>query len=292
MSLVALANDVGDYVAKFGRSGQPVNAAIPHLTLLHHERPTGIECTLYRPAVCLILQGEKETLLGNHLVRFDKGQSLVVSHDVPVLSAITKAPYLAYILSLDLGILRSLYDQVAEDMPATKQARAIEVGQTDTALIDAMHRYLNLSRTLKEARVLGPLILREIHYRLLMTPHGQTLRDLLLRDSHASNTARAIERIRRDFRKTLKVPDLAKLAGMSESSFHNHFRKITGTTPLQFQKDLRLLEARRLLTKGDHQVTATAFAVGYESATQFSREYRRKFGISPRRDIGHLPVAV
>lgn len=292
MSFLSLTNDVADYVAKFGTSGAPVSAAVPRLTLLHHNRQTSIEATLYNPAICLILQGEKETVMGKHHVRFGAGQSLIVSHDVPVVSAITKAPYLAMILSLDLALLRSLYQQVADDLVQQTSEKAITPGETDPDLINALQRYLGLSKTLREARVLGPLILREIHYRLLIAPHGGMLRDLLLRDSHGSSIARAIERIRQNFRKTLKIPELAKLAGMSESSFHSHFRKITGTTPLQYQKELRLLEARRMLGRGRDPVTNIAFSVGYESPTQFSREYSRKFGVPPRQDVGRVAATL
>jgi AraC-like DNA-binding protein len=130
-----------------------------------------------------------------------------------------------------------------------------------------------------------PLIRKELHFRLLLAPHGAMLRQLVSHDSHASCIARAIERIRESFRAPLAVPELAQAAGMSPSSFHKHFKTITETTPLQYQKDLRLLEARRLLQEGHHSVSETAFEVGYESPTQFSREYARKFGASPRNDI-------
>jgi AraC-like DNA-binding protein len=156
----------------------------------------------------------------------------------------------------------------------------------DPGLVDALRRYLSLANSPADARVLGPLIAKEIHYRLLVAPFGGMLRSLILRDSNASAIARAIGHIRGDIRSPIAVPDLARKVGMSPSSFHKHFKTITATTPLQYQKELRLLEARRLLVTGDISVTVAAYEVGYESASQFSREYARKFGVPPSRD-GH-----
>jgi len=135
-----------------------------------------------------------------------------------------------------------------------------------------------------DAKVLGPSILREIHYRLLLSPIGKMMRNLLVADSQASRVAKAIEKVRAEFRSRLSVPDQAKTAGMSASSFHEHFKSVTGTTPLQYQKDLRLIEARALLVDRNHTVSAAAYAVGYESPTHFSRDYSRKFGLPPSRD--------
>jgi transcriptional regulator GlxA family with amidase domain len=131
--------------------------------------------------------------------------------------------------------------------------------------------------------VLGPSTLREIHYRLLLSPVGGMLRNLLVADSHASRVAKAIRRLRSEYRVPLKVPDLAKAAGMSASSFHEHFKAVTGTTPLQYQKDLRLIEAHALLTAMSHTVSEAAYEVGYESPNHFSRDYNRKFGLPPSR---------
>ena len=139
-------------------------------------------------------------------------------------------------------------------------------------------------RGLGRSKVLGPLTSKEIHYRLLMAPFGGMLRSLIRYDSNASAIARALGHIRADIRSPIAVPDLARRVGMSTSSFHKHFKTITSTTPLQYQKDLRLLEAQRLLKTGGASVTAAAFDVGYESPSQFSREYARKFGVPPSRD--------
>lgn len=163
-------------------------------------------------------------------------------------------------------------------------ARALEVHRADSQLLDAMGRYLALAESELDARVLGPLLVKEIHYRLLVAPFGQMLRRLLRRDSHASSIARAIATLRRDFRSPMVVEELARAVGMSVSSFHKHFKEVTASSPLQYQKGLRLLEARRLLIAGTASVTTAAFEVGYESPTQFSREYARKFGRPPSKE--------
>lgn len=266
------------------------NSLLPrHLTLLRYLEPSHLECSLYEPVICLILQGRKEVILGDRSLIFGPGESLIVSHELPVVSRVTEAspekPYLSLVLTLDLSILRSLYEQISETQTARKQAYALDVSQTEAELVDALRRYLALIGKPLEQEVMAPLLLKEIHFRLLTASHGAMLQQLLWRDSHASRIGRAIETIRRNFRGPLVVPDLARLVGMSEASFYQHFKSITTTTPLQYQKELRLLEARQLLLTGDHSVGHVAFEVGYESPTQFSREYTRKFGVSPRQAL-------
>jgi AraC-like DNA-binding protein len=253
-----------------------------------------VRADLYDPVVCLILQGRKEATFGETTLDIGPGDSLLVSHDMPVRARITSAtpaaPYLSIVLRLDLGLIRSLYEEVSEAIVEQSAASAAVVHRADASLIDALGRYIGLSTERVERKVMGPLIFREIHFRLLMAPYGGMLRALLRHDSHASNVSRAITRIRRDFRSSLAVPELAREVGMSTSSFHKHFRDITSSTPLQYQKELRLLEARRLLSVGDHSVTTIAYDVGYGSPNQFSREYARKFGVPPRDHLGQLGV--
>ncbi len=231
-------------------------------------------------------------MIGQQSVRFSAGQSLIVCHELPVISRVTDAsrerPYVALVFALDMGIVRSLYDEVSEADLAEEKARALNVRDSDAALIDALRRLFELEDRPVEARVMVPLLHREIHFRLLMAPHGGMLRQLLWRDSHASRIGKAIVHIRENCTAPLAMVDLARISGMSQSSFHKHFKSVTETTPLQYQKELRLLEARRQLQEGTGSVSSTAFAVGYESATQFSREYSRKFGVPPREDFGRV----
>lgn len=258
---------------------------MPGLTLLRHYRRNDFEATLYEPVICLIVQGRKEIDFAGHNVAAGRGDVLLISHELPVLSHVTEAPYLSLLLKLELGTLRNLYDEVAETGLDATRARAVEMHRADPQLIDALHRYLALAASGTDAKVLGPLIVKEIHYRLLMAPFGGMLRRLIRYDSPASAITRAIAHIRRDFRHTIAVPELAQRVGMSASAFHKHFKAITNATPLQYQKDLRLLEARRLLIAGGASVSTVAYEVGYESPSQFSREYTRKFGMPPSLEL-------
>lgn len=257
------------------------------LLLLRYVKPTELEATLYEPVVCLILQGRKMTALGAHSLEFGAGESLIVSHDLPVVARVTEAsesePYLAMIFQLDLGTIRSLYAEIDDIDPEEDPVSSLQVHPTEEAILGALARYLALAETPLERKILGPAYQREISFRLLMAPHGSMLRRLLRLDSHASKIARAIAWIRLHYKESVVVPELAKHAGMSVSSFHQHFKEITGSSPLQYQKTLRLLEAQRLLTVGEQSVAETALEVGYESPTQFSREYARMFGVPPSR---------
>jgi AraC-like DNA-binding protein len=254
------------------------------LQLLRQDRPSAFEASLYEPVLCLILQGGKQVSIGERTLSFRAGECLLVSHGIPVRSRITDSPYLALVLDLDVATVRKLYDEVAELALDSEQANAAVTHRADPALIDALSRFMALADSPADAKVLGPLALKEIHYRLLVSPFGGMLRNLIRHDSYASAIARAIDRIRDDIRSPIAVPDLARHVGMSASSFHKHFKTITSTTPLQYQKELRLLEARRLLKTGGASVTGAAFDVGYESPNQFSREYARKFGFPPSHD--------
>ncbi len=265
------------------RAAQPMGG----LLLLRQDSPSSFEASVYEPVLCLILQGRKQVSIGGQTLSFGPGECLLVSHDLPVCSRITKAPYLALVFELDVATIRKLYDEVAESALDSERARAAETHRADPGLLDALRRYLALADAPTDAKVLGPLISKEIHYRLLVAPFGGMLRSLIRHDSNASAIARAIGHIRGDIRSPLAIPDLARRVGMSASSFHRHFRTITATTPLQYQKELRLLEARRLLMTGGATVTVAAFEVGYESPSQFSREYARKFGVPPRQDMAN-----
>ncbi|OZG72626.1 AraC family transcriptional regulator [Hahella sp. CCB-MM4] len=269
---------------------------MPGLILLKSSRTTELAASIYHPVICLILQGAKETTVGERTLSFAAGESLIVSHTVPVISRITRAsdkePYLAMILEIDLGILRALYHEI-EEIPADKESStALNVDTAGEDLLNAMSRYLALADRGVEKKVMAPLLLKEIHFRLLMAPHGKMLRRLLEHDSYASQISRAIAHLRDHFRQPLSMPMLAKNTGMSESSFYANFKKVTETTPLQYQKEMRLIEAQRLLRNGHSSVSSVAFEVGYESPTQFSREYSRKFGVPPSEEMASVRVSV
>ena len=290
-----VATDVGELARLVGAQlGTPT--ADPHLVrpcdkllLLGQQHPSDHLAQVYDPVVCLVVQGAKETRTADRVHRAGAGQFLVVTHDVPVTSRITEAsrekPYRAIILSLDSEVLHELHDHAAAlpDLGGDDQ-HAVRVGTADRQLIDAFGRCLEALGSAADRAVLFPLASREIHYRLLATPSGQVLRRLSLGDRPVETVARAIRRIRDDLTAKISVGAIAGEVGLSTSALHHHFKQVTGTTPVQFQKQLRLLEGRRLIGSGARSVTEAAFQVGYASPTQFSREYRRTFGHPPSEE--------
>jgi len=287
MPLEGLIEQASRCVWETENGHQQASQPIDGLLLLRQDSPSSFGASLYEPVLCLILQGRKQVSIGEQTLSFGPGECLLVSHDLPVCSRITRAPYLALVFKVDVAAIRALYDEVAESAPDSERARAAETHRADPGLLDALRRYLALADSPTNAKILGPLTSKEIHYRLLMAPFGGMLRRLIRHDSNASAIARAIGHIRSDIRSPIAIPDLARRVGMSPSSFHKRFKIITSTTPLQYQKELRLIEARRLLKTGSASVTTAAFDVGYESPNQFSREYARKFGVPPSKDIAN-----
>ncbi len=268
---------------------------LPGLFVVREACTTEFEAMVYEPVICLILQGGKEMTVGTRTLRVTEGEMLIVSHDLPVSSRIISVtqdrPYLSIVLPIDLDIIHSLASQIDDFDDDPSSSLSLETCTADPDLIDALGRYVKLSDNPEEASVLGPMILREIHFRLLTAPNGRILRQLLSRDSHASRIAKTITFMQQNYHEVVSVADLSRIAGMSQSSFHEHFRSVTGTTPLQYQKDLRLIAAKNLLTGGAPSVSKVAFKVGYESTSQFSREFARKFGVPPRSQISKSMLA-
>lgn len=290
--LDSLKRDMTRHADRMGFDTQPNPTGVPGLGLVRSRAPTPLDVVDYRPIFCLVLQGAKQTVMGDAALTFAAGQTLIVGLDLPttarIVTASAGAPYLSLGLEIDIALLRELMAGLPADAlppPRTEyRCSAMTVTAADPALVDAMARLYRLHEQRDDLPVLAPLTVREIHYRLLRSPEAPLLASLTRPDSHASRIARAIGRIRREFDTALPVADLAREAGMSASAFHEHFRSLTGTTPLQYQKTLRLMEARRRLTDTAESVSAIAFAIGYESPTQFSREYSRQFGRPPRAE--------
>ncbi|WP_162651196.1 AraC family transcriptional regulator [Lentilitoribacter sp. Alg239-R112] len=287
---------VDKYISNHGNNSSTNFNEPLRLFAMKYTEPTAFEATVYEPVTCMILQGAKEAVFDGKTCRSEAGQSFIVSHNLPIISRITKAseqePYLALVVPIDLSILLSLHGQIIGHGVSTSEVTSLGMQKADDDFIDAMRRYFMLSQDETEANVMGPLILKELHFRLLRARHGGMLRQLLNRDSHASRISKAIAEIKKSFKTQIAINDLANIAGMSASSFHEHFKSITATSPLQYQKELRLMEARRLIAQGDISISSAAFEVGYESPTQFTREYTRKFGASPRNDLGRIVIMV
>lgn len=256
---------------------------------LRFNAPSPQQATVYRPLLCLVLQGAKQVSAGAHSLTIAAGQSLIVSHALPVVSRVTDAPYVALVFPLELDLLRGL----AANVPTARGMRchdpfSITLCPTDPAMQDALTRYLDQCAGDETRQMLAPITRQEIHARLLLGPHGDALQKLLWHETTASRIFQATREIQSDLSRTVVVGEIADRVGMSQSAFFEHFKAVTGTSPLQYQKDLRLLHARDALRGSDAKVSEVAFRVGYESSAQFSREYARKFGRSPRQDRAAL----
>lgn len=262
---------------------------IPGLRMMCVESPPGVLHSVYRPLVCLILQGAKHLTVGREQRLVSAGQSVIVSADMPVVGRIVEAsrsaPYLAIAVELEMTILREVAAQlggVSAQRPS--EARTLFAEDTEAAILDCAARLMRLLDRPEATPLLRPGIMREIHYWLLSGQHGAALRGLAAPGSHSSRLAAAIEILRNEYRSRVTVERLASAAAMSPSAFHKHFKHMTSLTPGQYQKRLRLIEARRLMVDGGFTASLAAFEVGYESVSQFTREYRRMFQLPPKRD--------
>jgi AraC-like DNA-binding protein len=258
----------------------------------HSVRPGPIHGVL-EPSLCLVVQGSKEFLLGESRYRYDPAHYLLATVDLPhvghILEASQERPFLSLRLELTPALVGSIMAEV-DYFASTGQAdvRAIAVSPMDANLLDAILRLVRLPDSPSETRVLTPLITREIVFRLLMGDQGARLRHLAILGGFTPHIARAIERLRRDFAQPLRVEQLASEMGMSVSGLHHHFKAVTALSPLQFQKQLRLQEARRLMLSEDLDAARAAFQVGYHDASHFNREYKSLFGEPPMRDVQRL----
>jgi AraC-like DNA-binding protein len=268
---------------------------LPGLAIHRADAPTGLMSGVYEPMLCLVLQGAKEVLIGDQVLRYDPQGYFIASLDLPATGRIVEAsvarPYLAVSLRLSRDGLAALLPGMPLDQAKggrdDAQAQGFAVSPVTRDLIDPWTRLLALLDAPADIPVLAPLIEREILYRLLQGPQGPVLRQIATGDSRLSRVRRAIEQIRSCYDQPLRIEDLASLAGMSPASFHRHFKAATAMSPLQFQKTLRLQHARSLLI-ATPDVSRAGYAVGYESASQFSREYARQFGAPPARDAVRL----
>lgn len=248
------------------------------------------------PAFCVVAQGSKEVFLGDTRYQYDPDHYLLVTVGLPITSQVIEAsperPYLSLRLDLDLSLLGSVVvaaDQAAP--PSRGDVRAMAVSPLDGNLLDAVVRLVRLADSPAQAQFLAPLITREILYRLLLGEQGDLLRRIAVEGGHTNLVVKAIEKLRDEYDRPLRVEDLARASGMSVSGFHHHFKAVTGMSPLQYQKRHRLQEARRLML-GEHlDAATTAFRVGYEDAAHFNREYKRLFGAPPMRDVERLRAA-
>lgn len=269
--------------------------AIPGLSVIRFSQPSQeIAHALHQPAVCIIAQGAKRVMLRDEVFNYDASRFLVFSVDLPISAQITEAtkevPYLCFRLDLDPAIISGLLLRTDRVGSGAIDAcdRGLYLSPVTEPMVDAAIRLMELLEAPEDAAVVAPLAVQELHYRLLRSEQGGRLASIAQADSHAHRIARVIAWLKTHFAEPLSVGDLARIAHMSTSSLHLHFRHVTSMSPLQYQKLLRLQEARRLLVGTTTEVSEACYRVGYESASQFSREYSRLFGLAPSRDAQRL----
>ena len=269
------------------RHGGIIRFDYSDIVLAHSTRTSPIESTVYRPLICIVLQGAKEVSAGNHKVICSAGQMILVSHQLPVVSQIITAskanPYIAVILPLDREKLRRFYEPLQAKKSDNANA-ALSCNPVDSSLLSSIGRLLALDEEMDIASSIAPLIEDEIHIRLLHSPIGQGLTRLMWQDDKSTQIAQVIKLMSDDLSTNLSIPELAETIGMSKSALHTHFKAVTGMSPLAYTKELRLLKAQTFVRESDRPISMIGYDVGYDSPAQFSREYSRKFTLSPSQD--------
>jgi len=286
-------SSLADRIATWTAGRNILETAIPGLNLHRWETPTEPTSYMLPPSICLIGQGRKRLFLGEENFTYDTHRFLITSVDLPVVTQVIEAsgdkPYLGLTLELDLRVIAQL--MLGQNMPSARPSRerlGIAVSEISPPLLDAFKRLIDLLEKPEDIAALAPLVKQEIFYRLLTGEQGPLLRQIITVGNHGYQISRAIDWMKENFSKPVKMEELASKAGLSLSAFHNHFRSMTAMSPLQYQKRMRLNEARRMMLTEHIDASRAAFRVGYESPSQFSREYSRQFGAPPMRDIKNL----
>jgi AraC-like DNA-binding protein len=287
--LAELAARIGNFLGDSGESATEV----PGLTLYRCTAPTVPSPCTYEPSLLLVAQGTKRVTLGSTSYVFGQSRFLLTSLELPVMSqvitATAEAPYLAFFLKLDMFAVREILHTEEVPVPeATSDTRGMAIGVTTVELVNSCCRMMDLLDAPQDIPFFSKLIQREIIYRLLQGSQGARLRAIATLGDQGHRTAKAVAWLRSNYEKPLSLEQLAAIAGMSRSTLHHSFRALTAMSPLQFQKRLRLHAARQRMLAGDLDAASAAFEVGYESPSQFNREYRRFFGQPPMRDIKAL----
>lgn len=284
---------LGKSIARCTEKGEQHTTAVPGLSLFRRDEPTGPISGTYEPSICLVAQGAKRVLLGDDTYVYDARHYLITSVHLPtvvqIITASREKPYLGLKLKLNQREMSQLMADSNLPPPRTQQSsRGMATGEVTLPLLTAFQRLIELLAEPKDIPILAPVIQREIIYRLFVGDQGERLRQIASAGSQSHQIARAIDWLKGNYAQPLRIDDLATEVNMSTSTFHHHFRALTAMSPLQYQKTLRLNEARRLMLAERLDAATAAFQVGYESPSQFSREYSRLFGAPPLRDITSL----
>ena len=285
--------ELGALIARYSNGDGMHASAIGGLHCIRLSEPHLQLPSVYQPSICVIVQGTKQVLLEEEIYRYVPSQFLAVSVDLPLLGQVTVAsaeqPYLCLAIDIDA---RQIADLIAQSGDAGwsrgETSRGLFVGNLDDAMLDAVLRLARLLDSPRDIAVLAPLMMREFHYRLLQSPYGAAVAQMAIAGSNMHKIGQIIRRIKARVAEPIRVEELASMANMSPSSFHQHFKAVTAMSPVQYQKRLRLTEARHLLLGGSTDAASAAYRVGYQSVSQFSREYARMFGAPPIRDVEGL----
>jgi AraC-like DNA-binding protein len=268
------------------------NSVVDSLQCYRWSNPTQPNHGLYSPSMCVIAQGAKEVSFGDERLRYDPNNYLLCSLDLPVVSQVVEAtpgkPYLGFKLEFDPTVIASVIVETGISGRNDSSVKSMAVSSLQDDLLDALVRLLRLADSPDDFRVVSPMVIREIIYRLLKSEQGPRLRQMAVFGGHTHRITKAVQILRTKYNENVNIEGLAQELGMSVSSFHQHFKTATSMSPLQFQKTLRLQEARRLLLTEDIDASSAAELVGYDDASQFSREYKRTFGEPPKRDVGRF----
>jgi len=287
-----LRTELARKIAFFIGPSERLITSIPGLLLSRRTAPTAPVSATYEPSLAVVAQGRKRATLGGTTFIFDESRYLLTSLDLPVVCNVIEAseqvPYLCFVLQLEMPVVRELLSREEIQTAAPSDRPAMATGKTTAELLDACCRLIDLLNTPQDIPFLSGLIQREIIYRILRGPEGARLRAIATLGDQSHRTAKAIAWIRANYANPLRVEDLAQIAGMGLSTLHHHFRALTAMSPLQYQKQLRLQAARGRMLMDGLDAASAAFEVGYESASQFNREYSRLFGQPPMRDIHTL----
>ncbi len=287
-----LVDIVGRHTAARNLEGGTATG-IPGLHLLRRTSEKRPDPMIFRPALCVVLQGAKWTAFGDRRFDYRAGQALVVSVEMPAMGSVTAAtpaePYLGLVVEFDLGLMREVMEGLADPpSPGGEVGGGVRVTNFEGPVADCTLRLARLLERPAAIPTVAPLVMRELCYWLLTGPEGGDIARIALATGHSLRIVGALHVLRERFAEPFTVEALAAVARLSPSAFHRQFKTLTGMTPLQYQKQLRLLEARRLMASGAANAEAAARAVGYESASHFSRDYCRMFGTPPRRDTASL----
>jgi AraC-like DNA-binding protein len=287
-----LRADLAAKLAQWTVDGATTGTPIPGLMVYHLSVPNVPVPAVYEPSLAVVVQGKKRVIIGEEVYLYDESRYLLTAVDLPALAQVTEAPYFSFTLRLDLPLIRGLiadFDlHIPNDIPPS---RGMDTAPAKVELIAAFSRLVDLLGTPTDIPALAGLIKREIFYRLLVGEQGARLRQIALGGTQSNRTAKAVTWLKENYTKPLSVEELATSANMGVSTLHHHFRAMTGMSPLQYQKQLRLHEARRLMLQENVTASSAALRVGYESPSQFTREYRRLFGQPPLRDIQELQLS-